>query len=51
VNSTAIRTENSSAAVKCLAGTYLEFKLGTRYLVGIWGLPEQIWGSHACLSK
>jgi len=39
------------SAVTCLAGTYLKFKLGTIYLVGIWGLPEQIWCSHACLSK
>jgi hypothetical protein len=35
MNSTAIRTEQSNAAVTCLAGTYLEFKLGTSDLVGI----------------
>jgi hypothetical protein len=35
MNLTAIRTEQSSAAVTSLAGTYLEFKLGTFYLVGI----------------
>jgi len=35
MNSTAIRIEQSSAAETCLAGTYLEFKLGTCYLVGI----------------
>jgi len=35
MNLTAIRTEQSSAALTCLAGTYLEFKLGTCYLVRI----------------
>jgi hypothetical protein len=42
MNAIAIRTEQPRAAVTCLAGTLLEFHLGTRYLVDIGGLPEQI---------
>jgi hypothetical protein len=42
MNAITLRTEQPSVAVTCLAGTLLKFQLGTRYLVGNGGLPEQI---------